>query len=113
LPRLCWASKRYLYTSFTGYILGGGLSSYISRWLGLKAVVSSGGLPEFEFLKNLGLVIFFFEAGLSIGIDNLLGSFRRVLVIELVSYPVIWVLAKALAGFAGLGHLARHSCFSH
>ena len=58
---------------------------------------------QLEFLKSLGLAIFLFEAGLSIGVVKLLRSLNRVLVVELVSYPLLWALAKFAAGALGLG----------
>jgi Kef-type K+ transport system membrane component KefB len=96
---LGWVFKRVVYSSFIGYIVGGFLTSLLFTYLGVETSES----VEFEFLKNLGLVIFSFEAGLSISVKDILRSLNRVLVIELTSYPLLWVSAVIIAGIINLG----------
>ncbi len=93
-----WIFRRVIYSSFIGYIVGGFIISILFTSFGV-------GIPEateFEFLKNLGLVIFSFEAGLSIGIEKLLKSLNRILVIELISYPLLWVSARVISNIINL-----------
>jgi Kef-type K+ transport system membrane component KefB len=96
---LGWFFKRFFYSSFIGYVVGGFITS--SLFMSLGSSVSQS--PELEFLRSLGLIIFSFEAGLSIGIGRLLRSLNKVLVIELASYPLLWVSARVIAGVVGLG----------
>lgn len=96
---LGWVFKRIVYSSFIGYIVGGFLTSLLFTYLGVETSES----VEFEFLKNLGLVVFSFEAGLSISVKDILRSLNRVLVIELTSYPLLWVSAVIIAGIINLG----------
>lgn len=96
---LGWVFKRVVYSSFIGYIVGGFLTSLLFTYLGVETSES----VEFEFLKNLGLVVFSFEAGLSISVKDILRSLNRVLVIELTSYPLLWVSAVIIAGIINLG----------
>jgi Kef-type K+ transport system membrane component KefB len=96
---LGWFFKRFFYSSFIGYVVGGFITSLLFMSFGSSVSQS----PELEFLRNLGLIIFSFEAGLSIGIGRLLRSLNKVLVIELASYPLLWVFARVIAGVAGLG----------
>lgn len=96
---LGWFFKRFFYSSFIGYVVGGFITS--SLFMSLGSSVSQS--PELEFLRSLGLIIFSFETGLSIGIGRLLRSLNKVLVIELASYPLLWVSARVIAGVVGLG----------
>ena len=96
---LGWVFKKFFYSSFIGYVAGG----FVATLLFINLGADASGLTQLGFLKSLGLTIFAFEIGLSIGIERLLKSFNKVLVIELVSYPLLWISAKVIAGIAGLG----------
>jgi Kef-type K+ transport system membrane component KefB len=96
---LGWVFKKFFYSSFIGYVAGG----FVATLLFINLGADTSGLTQLGFLKSLGLTIFAFEIGLSIGIERLLKSFNKVLVIELVSYPLLWISAKVIAGIAGLG----------
>jgi len=96
---LGWVFKKFFYSSFIGYVAGG----FVATLLFINLGADTSGLTQLGFLKSLGLTIFAFETGLSIGIERLLKSFNKVLVIELVSYPLLWISAKVIAGIAGLG----------
>uniref|UniRef100_A0A7C4BD25 Uncharacterized protein n=1 Tax=Ignisphaera aggregans TaxID=334771 RepID=A0A7C4BD25_9CREN len=69
---------------------------------------------QLEFLKSLGLAIFFFEAGLSIGVGRLLRSLDRVLVVELGRDIVRFLMTLLLSVYTL--HIAtavsRHICIA-
>lgn len=95
---LGWFSERFLYSSFIGYVIGGFIASVVFTYMGTEASF----LTQVEFLKTLGLTIFALEVGLSIGIDRVLKSLNRVLTTEIISYPILWVLAMVIVYLCGL-----------
>jgi CPA2 family monovalent cation:H+ antiporter-2 len=95
---LGWLTKAFFYTSFIGYVAGGIATSALFTVLGLGVLDTS----QLEVLKSIGLTIFCFEMGLSIGLARLLKSLDKVLVIELTAYPLLWIAAKIVGGFMGL-----------
>jgi Kef-type K+ transport system membrane component KefB len=104
---LGWITKTSLYTSFVGYVAGGIVIGTLFTVLGLGAPDTS----QLEVLKSIGVTIFFFEAGISIGLANLLKSLDKILIIELVAYPLLWLAAKIIGGFIGLDIVAEAALF--
>jgi Kef-type K+ transport system membrane component KefB len=104
---LGWLTKEFLYTSFIGYVAGGIVASALFTALGLGVSDTS----QLEVLKSIGLTIFSFEMGLSIGLARLLKSLDKVLVIELTAYPLLWIVTKIVGGFMGLDIVAEAALF--
>jgi Kef-type K+ transport system membrane component KefB len=95
---LGWVFEKSVYSTFIGYLLGGLLVSLLFINLGVDV---SALFNEVSFLSNLGIVILFFEIGLLIGIESILKNLNKILVIELSSYPLLWVAARVISSILG------------
>jgi Kef-type K+ transport system membrane component KefB len=95
---LGWVFDKSVYSTFIGYLLGGLLVSLLFVNLGVDI---STLFNEISFLSNLGIVIFSFEMGLLISIESILKNLNKILVIELSSYPLLWVVARVISSILG------------
>jgi Kef-type K+ transport system membrane component KefB len=95
---LGWVFERSIYSTFIGYLLGGLLVSLLFVNLGVDV---STLFSEVSFLSNLGVVIFFFEMGLFVNIESISKSLNKILVVELFSYPLLWVAARVISSILG------------
>lgn len=89
---LGWLFRSVGQSSFIGYVIGGFIASLI-----MQQSFGSSFASQLDFLKSLGLMLFSFEMGLSIGIERLTKSLSRVIVVEMVVYSIIWFLTALLS----------------
>lgn len=90
-----WLMRRVGLPDILGYIVGGFIVASIVMRIGVDV---SSALAFIDPLKWLGLILFVFEVGASLGLRGLSSAVNRIVAIELVSYVVIWLLS----GFAAL-----------
>ncbi|AFH42566.1 Na_H_Exchanger domain containing protein [Fervidicoccus fontis Kam940] len=94
--------QRFGFGRILGYIFGGIIIAYIALHFHISVDFSYT-----DALREIGLVLFFFEAGSSISISGLRASFSRVVAIELVSITFIWTLSSIVSFTLGFSQIER------
>ncbi|MCS7111734.1 MAG: cation:proton antiporter [Ignisphaera sp.] len=89
-----WTMRRVGLPDTLGYILGGFIAAPLLMFMGVDA---SNALAFIDPLKWLGLILFVFEVGASLGLRGLSRTINRVVAAELISYVVIWLLSGLVA----------------
>lgn len=105
---LSWVFRRLGLSDIIGYVLGGVAASALMSGLGLDIV---GSVTYGEPLSWLGLTLFFFTAGASVGPRGLLEHAHRVLAIELALYAILWFCSGLASWVVGAGHVERTALF--
>lgn len=83
-----WLARRAGLPEAVGYLAGGGLLGMIELYAGPWARWEEERL---ELLKAIGLVLLFFSAGVTVGLERLREAGGRLLVSVLTCYTLIWV----------------------
>ncbi|MGC8674930.1 cation:proton antiporter [Fervidicoccus sp.] len=94
--------QRFGFGRILGYIFGGIIIAYIALHFHISVDFSYT-----DALREIGLILFFFEAGSSISISGLRASFSRVVAIELVSITFIWTLSSIVSFTLGFSQIER------
>lgn len=103
-----WIFRRAGVFDVVGYVVGGATASLLLTYLGVDIGASLGYL---EPLKWLGITLFFFNIGSSIGLHRILSSIRFVVASELIVYAIAWVCSGFLAGLLSFGYGERLAFF--
>ncbi|WP_272985352.1 cation:proton antiporter [Fervidicoccus fontis] len=94
--------QRFGFGRILGCIFGGIIIAYIALHFHISVDFSYT-----DALREIGLILFFFEAGSSISISGLRASFSRVVAIELVSITFIWTLSSIVSFTLGFSQIER------
>lgn len=103
-----WLFRRLGLSDVVGYILGGAVASAVLTWFGVDIASS---LSYGESLRWLGLTLFSFTLGNSIGFHRIVEDIRSVVASELILYAVLWVFSGFLAWLLGFGYVERTALF--
>jgi len=105
---VAWLFRRFRLSDVVGYVVGGAVSTLVLLFLGVDV---SQGLSYVESIKWLGLVLFYFSIGVSIGFKEISKRFSFVVASELVLYVVVWIAVGVFTEFLGLGYFERLALF--
>ncbi|MEM1546839.1 MAG: cation:proton antiporter [Candidatus Methanomethylicia archaeon] len=101
---LAWIMRRFGFSETMGLVFSGFIAVFLMRFFSVDVKQS---IAYSEPLRLLGLILFAFEIGASIGIRELSKAIHRVVAAELVSYIVIWVISGLTAYALGLSFIDR------
>lgn len=88
-----WVMRKIRFPDVLGYILGGFLVAFFGNYSGLEV---ERVLSYFDPLKWLGLTLFAFELGASIGFKEITNSARRIAAVELIILALAWIVSSLL-----------------
>lgn len=103
-----WIFRRLGLSDVVGYILGGAVVSSIMISLGVDV---ERGLNYLEPLRWLGLILFTFTIGASIGFHRVVENMHRAVASELMVYAVLWMVSGFIALITRSGYLERLALF--
>lgn len=105
---LSWAFRKLGLSDVVGYVLGGVVISAILVSVGIDVKT---GLSYIEPLRSLGLTLFSFTIGASIGFHRVIENIHRVVATELIVYAFLWMVSGFMAQIAHAGYLERTVLF--
>lgn len=95
-----WFFRRFGFVDVAGFVIGGVLSYFLLNLLGVQVEEIYGYT---EPLQLIGLILFFFEVGVTLNIRGVVRSSYIVASSELVLLVLAWAVTGIVAHFLGLG----------
>jgi len=103
-----WAFRRLRLSDVVGYVVGGLLATAILAGVGVDV---RSDIAYLEPLRWLGLTLFSFTMGASIGLGEIYRKLNKVVATEIVVYAFLWAATGFLSASAGLSHVEKLAMF--
>lgn len=101
---LAWLFRKLGLSDVVGYVIGGAIAAAILTMVGIDV---EANLEYTEPLRWLGLTLFSFTSGTSIGFRKIVENLQRVVATELLVYVVLWITTGFIAWIIHLNHAER------
>lgn len=105
---LSWLFRRFRLSDIVGYVVGGAIATAALAAFGINIESSFSYIEPLEWL---GLTLFSFTIGASIGFQKIAENLRRAIAIELIACTVLWIATGFIAWAARLEYADRTAFF--
>lgn len=99
-----WLLRKFGAPDVLGHIVGGIVAAIVLTYAGIDL---EKNLIYNESLRWLGLTLFSFTIGISIGFNKIVENIHRVVSVELILYVSMWISSEILARVIGVNYVER------